>query len=70
MMMKQLRSGKSKLEFLKIAFSAEAWRIIFGLWVFQAHAVLVLKSILIAAVPMAKKVGQSLMKIDILKFGT
>ena len=61
---------KSKLEFLKIVFNDAAWRIIFGPWAFLVHVVLVLKSILIAAVPMAKKVGQLLMKIDILKFGT
>ena len=69
-MMKQRRFGKNKLGFLKIEFNAEVWRIIFGPWAFQAHVVLALKYILIAAVHMAKKEGQLLMKIDILKFGT
>ena len=70
MMTKLRRFGKNKLGFLRIVFNAEVWRIIFGPWAFQDHAVLVLKSILIVAVPMAKRADQSLMKIDTLKFGT
>ena len=45
--MKPLTFGTTKLGFLKSAFNAEIWRIIFGLWEFRDRAVLALRFITI-----------------------
>jgi hypothetical protein len=39
MMMRQHKSGRNKLGFLKIESSGAEWQIIFGRWEFLAHAV-------------------------------
>ena len=63
--MRQLKFGKSKLEFQKTEFNDEEWQITFGQWESQAHVDLVQKSILIEEVPTVKKVVQLQMRIAI-----